>query len=122
MDHTCHVPAADLQVLAAGSTAVRPHGCITLPNCLGYRAAEHTWLRVASSWQTAYGQRCDSGVPLYTPALQRRNTLWVTSKAACEGRDTEQCGLTPTPSACTALPPTGIHVSKQAINPSCMPT
>ena len=61
----------------------------------------------------------------YTPALQRRNTLRVTSKATYEGRATEQCGLTPTPSACTALSleqaPTGqskqsMSASKQAIN------
>ena len=40
---------------------------------------------------------------MHDSALQRRNTLWVTSKAAYEGRATEQCGLTPTPSAYTAL-------------------
>ncbi len=39
----------------------------------------------------------------HTPALQRRNTLRVTSKATYEGRATGQCGLTPTPSVCTAL-------------------
>ena len=39
----------------------------------------------------------------HTPALQRRNTLRATLKATYEGRATEQCGLTPTPSVCTAL-------------------
>ena len=61
----------------------------------------------------------------HTPALQRRNTPRVTLKATYEGRATEQCGLTPTPTVWMALSleqATGqskaIHVSKQAINQS----
>ncbi len=51
----------------------------------------------------AAGSRESQLTAPYTPALQRRNTLWVTSKAVYEGRATEQCGLTPTPSACSCL-------------------
>ena len=62
----------------------------------------------------------------HTPALQRRNTLRVTSKATYEGRATEQCA---TPSVCTALSlgqaPTGqskqtMSASWQSINQSIM--
>ena len=56
----------------------------------------------------------------HTPALQRRNTLRVTSKATYEGRATEQCGLTPTPSVCMACHPWEIahSANKQAISQS----
>ena len=62
---------------------------------------------------------------------QRRNTLRVTSKATYEGRATEQCGLTPTPSVCTALSleqaPTGqskqsMSASRQSIHHACPPS
>ena len=46
------------------------------------------------------------GTSLRTLILQPSSdayTLWVTLKAAYMGRATEQCRLTPTPSACTAL-------------------
>ncbi len=66
---------------------------------LEYAVASHR----RPPWEPAYAP--------YTPALQRRNTLWVTSKAAYEGRATEQCGLTPTPSACTALSLKQAHLS-----------
>ena len=65
----------------------------------------------------------------HTPALQRRNTPRVTLKATYEGRATEQCGLTPTPTVCMALSleqATGqskdqsMSASRQSINQSVM--
>ena len=77
----------------------------------------HACLNGATSKPRARGALTGGRVPWeptyapYTPAVQRRNTLWVTSKAACGGRATEQCGLTPTPSACTALSLEQAHLS-----------
>ena len=84
-------------------------------------------VKAQSTSVTSHRRPAPEGTDLrtHTPALQRRNTLRVTSKATYEGRATEQCGLIPTPSVCMALSleqaPTGqskqsMSASRQSIN------